>query len=282
MRSGDARALGRVLGRKRIGSFVFVEHEYGGRAERGTHSHDWLHLSIVQSGRYARTIGGRSRSYRPGSVSFIPTNEAHGDAYGPGSRCLHLAVPFEMELSLIADFKREDASRGEFTPGAGAATAVALCREFRNSDTDSALVVEALLLDLASRELALRVERSAHRPPWIQTVLTYLDDSFEQPWTLAEIAKEVGVHPVHMCRSFSQSLDCTLGEYIRTLRVIRGWQLLSLGRATIAEVATQSGFADQSHFTRLFARRYGVTPARYRRSARHADFDEDSTVKPVQ
>ena len=238
-----------MLGRRRIGSFVFVEHDYGDRAERGTHSHEWLHLSIVQSGCYVRAIGSSSHYYRPGSVSFLPTNESHSDSYAPGSRCLHLAVPLEMELSLLAEFKREEAARDEFTPVVGASIAVALCREFRDPDSDSALVVEALLLDLASRELALRVERSAHRPPWIQTVLTYLDDSFEQPWTLGEIANEVGVHPVHMCRSFSNSLGCTLGEYIRTLRLIRGWQLLSLGHATIAEVATQSGFADQSHFT---------------------------------
>jgi len=278
----DARALGRVLARRRIGSFVFVEHAYGERAERGTHSHDWLHLSIVQSGRYVRTIGGRSHCYRPGSVSFLPTNESHGDDYAPGSRCLHLAVPLEMELSLLAEFRREEAARDEFTPAAGASTAVALCHEFRNPDFDSALVVQTLLLDLACRELALRVERSAHRPPWIETVLTYLDDSFEQPWTLAEIANEVGVHPVHLCRSFSQSLGCTLGEYIRTLRLIRGWQLLSLGHATIADVASQSGFADQSHFTRLFTRRFGMTPARYRRSASTRASSMRSTVKPVQ
>jgi AraC family transcriptional regulator len=73
------------------------------------------------------------------------------------------------------------------------------------------------------------------------------------------------VHPVYLCRTFSEQFDCTLGEYIRKLRTLRGWQLLTIGDGTLAEVASQSGFADQSHFTRLFKKQFGLTPGEYRR-----------------
>src|SRR5262252_8068008 len=87
---------------------------------------------------------------------------------------------------------------------------------------DSPMVVEALLLDLMSRHLDVLRERSVARPKWLITLLDYLDDTFEQEWTLANMAAEVGVHPVYLCRVFSEHFDCTLGEYIRRLRVLRG------------------------------------------------------------
>jgi AraC family transcriptional regulator len=257
-----------MLRRRRIGSFVFVAHDYPGRSERGRHSHDWLHLAIVQRGQYVRTIGGTSRSYRPGSVSLLATGVTHGDGYAPASECLHLAVPGEFERSLLADFTQAKANCDELTPVVGAACAIALFREFRDPNSDSPLVVEGALLDLVSRELALAVERSRFRPPWLSTLLDYLDDTFEQPWTLKEIAEEIGVHPVYMCRAFSSHLHYTFSEYIRALRLHRGRQLLLLSHAAIADVASQCGFADQSHFTRRFKSRFGVTPGSYRRSAR--------------
>jgi AraC family transcriptional regulator len=99
----------------------------------------------------------------------------------------------------------------------------------------------------------------------LSTLLDYLDDTFEQEWTLTNMAAEVGVHPVYLCRSFSEHFDCTLGEYIRKLRVLRGRQLLAIDDGTLAEIALQSGFADQSHFTRVFKKHFGLTPSDCRR-----------------
>ena len=127
------------------------------------------------------------------------------------------------------------------------------------------MIVEALLLDLISRHLNVIRERSSARPSWLGLLLDYLDDTFEQEWSLHNIAAEVGVHPVYLCRSFSEQFGCTLGEYIRKLRMLRGWQLLAIGNSSLAEVASQSGFADQSHFTRLFKKQFGLAPGEYRR-----------------
>ena len=265
-RAGSSDPLGRVLLRKRIGSFVFVQHEYPELAERNKHSHPWLHLSIVQRGEYFRELGTRISRYRAGSVALLPSEENHTDSYAPGSRCLHVVVPSELEQGLTRDFKKAGIKPDELTPSVGAMSSIALSLEFHNPDSDSPLVVEALLLDLVSRELDVIAERSLYRPPWVRTVLDYLDDTFDQPWTLKGIADEIGVHPVYLCRAFSEHLNCTFGEYIRTLRILRGWQLLSLTAESLADVANQSGFADQSHFTRLFKKKFGIAPGQYRRS----------------
>ena len=116
-----------------------------------------------------------------------------------------------------------------------------------------------------SRHLDVLRDRSAARPTWLATLLDYLDDTFEQEWTLTNMAAEVGVHPVYLCRTFSEHFNCTLGQYIRKLRVLRGRQLLEIDDGTVAEIALQSGFADQSHFTRVFKKHFGFTPSDCRR-----------------
>jgi AraC family transcriptional regulator len=99
-------------------------------------------------------------------------------------------------------------------------------------------------------------------------LLEYLDDTFQDDWSLQTIAREMCVHPVYLCRAFSRHFHCTLGEYIRELRTLRAWQLIGLGHASIADVASHSGFADQSHLNRAFRRRFGVSPGEYRRLIR--------------
>jgi AraC family transcriptional regulator len=256
--------LGRVLDRKKIGQFVFVHHDYPELAERASHSHPWLHLTLVRRGHYRRTLGRRTHNYEAGSLTFLQTNDTHTDSYASGSKCLHVVIPSDVEQRLATDFRSQGAG-GEISPGLSIRFSVALQREFRCPDTESPLIIEALLFDLVSRHLNIIRDRSLARPRWLGLLLDYLDDTFEQEWSLKNMASEMGVHPVYLCRIFSEHFDCTLGEYIREQRVLRGWQLLTIGESSLAEIASQAGFADQSHFTRVFKNRFGITPGEWRR-----------------
>jgi AraC family transcriptional regulator len=256
--------LGRTLQRKEIGSFVFVHHEYPNQAARAAHFHPWLHLTIVCRGLYSRKLRRQTFDYKSGSLTFLQTNESHTDCYAAGSKCLHVVIPSNVEKALTSAFGPQGIVRA-ISPDLSAYASIALQREFRHTDNHSPTVVEALLLDLMSRHLDILRDRSVARPKWLSTLLDYLDDTFEQQWTLTNMAAEVGVHPVHLCRTFSEHFDCTLGEYIRKLRVLRGRQLLAIDNGTLAEIALQSGFADQSHFTRVFKKICGLTPGESRR-----------------
>jgi AraC family transcriptional regulator len=258
-----SKPLGKAIERKTIGSLVFVHHAYPELAERASHSHSWLHLTIVSRGSYNRRLGSQTANYKAGSLSFLRTNDSHTDSYARGSQCLHVVIPSAMEQELTRGLTAQGAH--EIPLGLSARFSVALQREFRYPDGNSPLIVEALLLDLVSRHLEVIRDKSSARPRWLGVLLDYLDDTFEQEWSLPEIAAEIGVHPVYLCRTFSEHFNCTLGEYIRKLRMLRGWQLLAIGDATLAEIASLSGFADQSHFTRVFKSHFGSTPGEYRR-----------------
>lgn len=259
--------LGKVIARKNVGGFVFVQHVYPRLSERGQHAHPWLHLSIVQRGSYERRLCKKTNHYRSGDVTLLTTDERHTDRYAPGSKCLHLVIPSTLEAQLTRDFAW--CGRAPLDPihPINAAFSVALYREFRNADAESAFVLESILLDLVSRELGIAAERSRLQPPWLRVLLEYMDEMYEQSWSLTTLARELDVHPVYLCRAFSEHLGITLGQYVRELRTLRGWQLLCVGHGgKIAEIANEMGFADESHFSRAFTRAYGIPPSRYRRS----------------
>jgi AraC family transcriptional regulator len=94
------------------------------------------------------------------------------------------------------------------------------------------------------------------------------NDRFAERLTLAEVASNAGVHPVHLARQFRSRLGCTYGEFVRRIRLTRALERLRNGSQPIAQVAAEAGFADQSHLTRLMTAVVGIAPAAYRRHCR--------------
>ena len=84
---------------------------------------------------------------------------------------------------------------------------------------------------------------------------------------LADIATEVGVHPVHLARVFRLSYGTPVGAYARGLRLTWAAARLRDSGDGIAQIALEAGFFDQSHFTRAFKQHFGSTPLAYRRDA---------------
>ena len=106
------------------------------------------------------------------------------------------------------------------------------------------------------------------RPRWLTRAKELLSENFSEHMTLSDIAAAVGVHPVYLAGVFRQHYHCSIGEYVRRLRVEFASRQLSQTSAPIIEIALAAGFAHQSHFSRTFKRLTGLTPARYRAATR--------------
>ena len=119
-----------------------------------------------------------------------------------------------------------------------------------------------------AREMLVRLapepELSPARPPWLQRVLEVVHARSGETLSLGELAQVAGVHPVYLARAFRAHLGTTLGAYLRKLRVDRAAEQLTATELSIAEIALDAGFADQSHLTRVFRAAVGATPAQYR------------------
>ena len=121
------------------------------------------------------------------------------------------------------------------------------------------------MLAEASRRVARPVARPA--PAWLQQARSLVERHFAEPLPLTLVAGRVGVHPVHLARTFRRVYRTTFGGYVRQLRIEFARAQLA-GSATLSDIAAAAGFCDQSHFSRSFKQFTGLTPAEYRVAVR--------------
>jgi AraC family transcriptional regulator len=86
----------------------------------------------------------------------------------------------------------------------------------------------------------------------------------QDPITLSSLAREAGVHPSHLARAFRAHYRQSIGAYLRALRIEWASRELASRAVSISEVGLRAGFYDHSHFTRVFRRHTGMTPAQFR------------------
>jgi AraC-like DNA-binding protein len=97
----------------------------------------------------------------------------------------------------------------------------------------------------------------------LRRLIDFLHENTDAPVTLADLAGLAQCSEHHVIRMFRRHTGLPPHAFLSQLRLERARQLLDAGM-TIAEAAAHSGLCDQSHLTRMFKARYGVTPGRYR------------------
>ena len=153
-----------------------------------------------------------------------------------------------------------------FDGGMLAPIAERLLREWRHRDDSSQLIVEGLVLELIGN--AARNARDTHEvkvSPAIRRARELLATRYAEAISLSDVAAATGRHPVYLATEFRRAFGETMGEFVRRLRVESACRELAQSERPLADVALATGFANQSHFTRVFKRAMGVTPAAYRR-----------------
>lgn len=134
----------------------------------------------------------------------------------------------------------------------------------------SELAVESVLLDLLGRTMQARPEQDYGNPPWLHRVLERLQAEFENPPSMNLLARDAGIHPVHLARVFRRRLGVTVAQYVHRLRVDSAVRSMATAApSSLSELALQTGFSDQSHFTRVFKRVTGSCPGELARLLRN-------------
>jgi AraC family transcriptional regulator len=262
---------GSVLRSSAVSGFKLIETAYAPCVEIPRHFHESAYLCLVLQGNYTETYGRHLRVCKPSTLIFHPPDESHSDSFHHGGgRCFNIQVSLPW-LNRVREYSMVMDSPAEYYGGALANLAMKLYREFRLLDEVSPLAVEGLMLEIAAEASRRKRPLSGTKiPPRIEMAKDFISAYFNRPLALKQIAESVEAHPVYLAREFHKHYHCTIGEYVRRLRVESACQRLSDSDEPLSNIALAVGFSDQSHFSRTFKRLTGMTPAKYRKARRHS------------
>jgi AraC family transcriptional regulator len=104
--------------------------------------------------------------------------------------------------------------------------------------------------------------------PQLRRIVEFVDANLEGDLSLPRIASVAGLSVAHLTALFRRTTGQSVHHYVMDQRVNRARRLLIDGRASIADVALQTGFSHQSHLSSWMRRRIGVTPSQLKREAK--------------
>lgn len=234
----------------------------------GWHYHENPHLTFILRGDVIEGTKKEVLHCSAGNLLFHGAFEPHYNRKLEGSAtCLHI----DFAQDYLNDFApQRNRLRGIFgirNPGIKF-SCYKLFSEAVISDDLSEPSIHGLSLEILWQLFVDEEMASIPRPSWVGRLEEILRCSCSEKLPLEQLARELNIHPVHLSRSFSRYFRCTLGEYVRKLRVERSLAFMSRRSLSLTEVAVTCGFADQSHFTRSFKEIIGVTPSTYRKLLR--------------
>jgi len=251
-------------------SLDVVEAWFPPHSRLDTHTHARAVFGIMLDGQFRTQILGRDVEYLASGAWTEPTEERHSNL--AGNRGAHVVVvqPNAADVEL-ADECRHLLGEVVYVQSAELrADAARLATECAVQDDLSPLVAEGSALAMLAR--AARLYRSRlhceREPRFLTLAVEYLHAHHLDRIDLGALARGVGVHPSRLAHEFRARLGVSPGEYVRCLRLEWAARELGAGEVSVAEVALRAGFYDQSHFSRMFRRHYGIPPAAWRRSRR--------------
>jgi AraC family transcriptional regulator len=227
------------------------------------HAHVNPHLTLLlQGGTEEKWHKGVYERFA-GDIVFYPAGEPHQNLQTlGGSKNINL----EFDPSF---FFQNDLDESAIAKAAGktATTKFLLLKVYREmllGDPGRDESIRLLLLDLLTGPEKKEASYKS-QPPWVGKVRQYLADKWNEPVSLQELSAVSGVHPITISKHFPRYFSCTLGEYLRRLKVEKALALVKSSNRSLMEIAFECGFADQSHFIRVFKALTGFIPNDFRK-----------------
>jgi AraC family transcriptional regulator len=144
--------------------------------------------------------------------------------------------------------------------------------DIKSVGTYGALYTDALMQVLAAHLLSHYTSQAHERPKLpnrltqqqVTRAIDYMHAHLDRNISLATLAQAVNVSPSQLTRLFKRATGVAPHQYLMNLRIERAKHLLLTSSMSMRDVATHTGFADQSHLNRHFKRVVGITPTALR------------------
>ena len=230
------------------------------------HAHVNPHLTFLLQGGTEEKWNNGIFERLAGDIVYYPAAKPHQNLQTlAGSKNIN----FEFDASF---FKQNNITESAIEKAAGKiqATKFILLKVYKETmfgDPCSDESIRMLLLYLLEGPNRLSKKGSANKPHpgWIGKIREYIQDRWNEPVTLQDLSLAAGVHPITISKHFPRYFACTLGEHLRRIKIERALALVKSTSRPLTEIAFECGFADQSHFIRVFKATTGFIPNDFRK-----------------
>lgn len=243
------------------------------------HWHSECELILVREGRFDLSTDGKIFELDEGDCSLIMGGALHG---GIPTKCVYDCLVFDMNAFIKG------------VPGCNAAIQPLLNMEKKISAvlkkgtepaTIAAAAVEAMLTKqsgyefyvignimsmfgsiLSADEFVTQAEPTIgdiKKVRKFKKVLTYIEEHYKEPITLADMAKQCGMNRNYFCRAFKEYTSKTPVEYLNYYRIESACEQIVGTDDKLIDIAMNCGFNDYSYFIKVFKNHKGVTPRDY-------------------
>ena len=259
----NGKYLGQNTFENRFNGLIISQNQYQTGFSSNWHYHENPYFAFILKGGSLERRKEQDVECTPGMLLFYNTREAHkNEEYREGSK--NFSIEFERSwfenMNLYQNmfeggFIIEDFSIKKIL--------LKIMSEAKSNNNEMQLSIESSILQILST-LSGTKSNYTTPPQWLVDLKELLHDAPVQSYSLSGLARFFGVHPVTISKLFPHFFGCTIGEYIREIKIEKSLQLLCKKHISLDTIALECGFADNPHFTRTFKKSKGLSPSQYR------------------
>lgn len=254
------------------------------------HWHSELELIVIKKGRGLVSVDFRQRSVtsgdivliRPGQLHSIEQDGSHSMEYENIILKPHLLISDEPDLCALRFINPLMAgaipSETFLTPSLPYYRQVSECIRQIDALCDTQpegfqLAVKGLLFQFIF--LLVSNQSPQENPALLQTkslekmkkILKYVEEHYAERITVEDMAELTYYSKSHFMKFFKAHMGTGFIEYLNNYRLSMAERLLRSSGHSVLDIAQMSGFDNLSYFNRIFKRKYGISPGKYRRTS---------------
>lgn len=265
------------------------------------HSHDFIEIAYVASGRGYHYIRGERYPVSKGDLFVINFDIIHefrsleGENEPPLQVYNCVFLPEFLDYSLLnckdfSDIAKHFLFRSLFPEEIGGSSDIhmkeedsraveelyqKMLREFRLRPKGYIEMLRAYVIELlvtvfrlyASNDKFHQDTLVSNQQEIVTSAMKYLEKNYQKGVSLEELSGLFFLSPNYFCKLFKETTQCTVSDYIQTLRIDRACQLLASTGRTILSISYEVGYKDIKFFNKVFKKKTGLTPGGYRKEA---------------
>lgn len=268
-------------------TFLFTWKGTRNEDEENYHSHDFLELAFVLSGKGRYRIEGDIYEVREGDLLILNPGVKHQALLNEESSVPTTEFFVGFSDIQIVDYPANflpvpDGGHIIHTTGELKQKITRLCAAMENENTVckagryfmlKSYLMQWILLVIREQCEAVALAgscafESVNKKYVVERIVTYYEEHYNEKISLDQIAENMYLSPFYISKIFKSEIGDTPIRHLINIRLEKAKELLeSSNNGSIQEIASMVGYDDAYHFSKLFKKRYGISPSQARKKA---------------